>query len=321
MSIKKMSSALFTALAVASGTFGLGLLSAITPLTQSAQAAYYQNCAFTAKIFQPTRIRPNPNTYTAEVGWLYPTQTVQFSTYAEGQPIWDANANGGKGAYDKLWFYLSGRGYVASAVVEGYPPTSPCPVSPPSGKFSLPKTIAEANPYFKLQFYHPTYNPGGPSGSSNCGPASLAMILAALKLEPPGLSIQASIDRASVDLMKRPKTAYGSTWSQLETGVRNGGRTPENVSSWGALDSALQAQNPVILNGYLNDNWRSQFPKRVGDGNVAHLNAVLGKTSNGNYLVADPMHTGGVVEMSRQKLTAFFTLGGQNGTPWGIAVK
>ena len=310
MKLKKFSSSAVAVLTIALGGVALNVLSATTPLTQSAQAAtYFPNCPFSAKIYQPTKIRPNPNTYTREIGVLSPNQTVAFSSFENGQEIRDETTK----KLDPLWFKLSdGRGYVASAVVQGYPPESDC-------KTVLPTTISQANQFFKLQFSDPKYNPGGPSSSLNCGPASLAMTLAALKLQPSGLTIQQSIDRAN-NLMERKSGSSLTTFAHLRTGIQRAGRVPQDVNSWRQLDNALAASKPVILNGLLQPSWQNQFPSRVGSGNVAHLNAVLGKAANGNYLVADPMHTGGVVEMNRQKLAVFFDLSGQNGTPSGIAV-
>lgn len=134
MKIKNFSSSAVAVLTIAFGGVGLNVLSATTPLTQSAQAAYFPNCPFSAKIYQTTKIRPNPNTYTREVGVLSPNQTVRFSTFISGEKIWDGAAK--PPAYDPLWFKLDdSRGYVASAVVDGFPPTSDCKVSKPEAFF------------------------------------------------------------------------------------------------------------------------------------------------------------------------------------------
>jgi hypothetical protein len=318
MPVRNIASSILAAFTVSGSAIGITALSAITPLTQSAQAAYIKNCGFTAEIYQQTNIRPEPNTYKSTGKVLYPAPKIEFSTFEEGQPIWDPNANNRKGAWDPLWFKLSdGRGYVASAVVYGYPPTDPKACKAVSNT-TLPTTVEAANPFFKLQFSHPKYNPGGPLSSGNCGPASLAMALAALNLESPGLTIQQSIDRASERMVRRSSAL--SEWDELQRGISKSGRTPEDTISWESLDSALAAQKPVILNGWLGANWRNQFPARVGSGDISHLNVVLGKTSDGKYLVADPMHTGGVVAMTRKQLTVFFSLKGQGGNPWGIAL-
>ncbi|MCU0569606.1 MAG: LysM peptidoglycan-binding domain-containing protein [Oculatellaceae cyanobacterium Prado106] len=184
------------------------------------------------------------------------------------------------------------------------------------GTGRLPTTLSEANRFFKLQ-YRGAFNPTGPSRSGNCGPASLAIALSALGREPAGLSIQDSINRAS-RLMGRDPNAGWTSWAQLETGIRNAGGSPVTLNSWNALDARLAANQPVILNGFYGANWRRQFPNysQTGDGNILHVNTVLGRTSAGKYIVADPMYQGGTVEMTRQQLSAFFS----NGNPVGIAV-
>ena len=44
---------------------------------------------------------------------------------------------------------------------------------------------------------------------------------------------------------------------------------------------------------------------------------MLGKTAEGKYLVADPMFSGGTVELSRDQLAVFFAR--QNGEPSFVA--
>jgi murein DD-endopeptidase MepM/ murein hydrolase activator NlpD len=123
MKNNKFASAVFTALTITSGAIGLNALSAVTPLTQSAQAAYYANCPFTVRIYQPTNVRPDPNTSRAPIASLPAGSTVWISTFVDGQAIYDTAAK----ANDTKWFKLRDQaGYVASAVVDGYPPTSDC---------------------------------------------------------------------------------------------------------------------------------------------------------------------------------------------------
>lgn len=203
------------------------------------------------------------------------------------------------------------------------------PGAPNSG--GLPTTTAAANESFKLQYYNATWNPTGPNGSANCGPASLAMCLSAVGLEPGGLTVEQSIDHARA--LMNPgaagtETVNGvpilntdgaySNFDQIAEGIRQAGGTPEFGNGWAALDQALAEGKPVVLNGYLDDSWRAQFPGRVGSGDVGHLNAVLGKTPDGLYIVADPMHEGGTVAMTREQLSVFFDSTG--GVPNFVAV-
>jgi Peptidase_C39 like family len=330
MKIKCLTASFAYAALVTTVTTGMSLGHALLLAPQPAQAqssgspvktlqGCFLNSPFTAKIaFNPTNIRRAPSTTQAPVDkFTRVGQVVSFVGITTGQAIPDAWTQ----KSDNMWYILpNNRGYVASAVVSGYPRAATnCSISTPAKNSKLPTTTSQANAFFKMQFKHNTYNPTGPASSGNCGPASLAMALAALGREPSKLTIQESIDLAS-SLMERKKDADYSTWAQLEKGVKASGGTPQNVNSWDALNQQLDKGNPVILNGYYQQSWRDKFPSRTGRGEVAHLNVLLGKTSDGKYIVADPMHTGGTVAMTKDDLSAFFKLKGQNGTPSGIAV-
>ncbi|WP_347402652.1 peptidoglycan-binding protein [Corallococcus macrosporus] len=197
-----------------------------------------------------------------------------------------------------------------------------------AGKTQGPAMSAEAA--FITQFTS-EYNPHGPSGSTNCGPASLAMSLAYTGHMPPGLTKEQQVDHARalmcprrtseftfvnasdgtrVPLLDRDHEFTGGT--MVADGIKGAGLTSRYGQGWESLDQQLAAGNPVIANGATNAAWRSQFPERMGRGDVAHLNAILAKTPDGKYLVADPLHTGGPVAMTRQQLSVFFSpTGGQ----------
>lgn len=200
---------------------------------------------------------------------------------------------------------------------------------------NLPTNASQATPFFKLQFRHNLYNPDGPNSSSNCGPASLAMVLKTLGMEPGGLSIENSIDHARYLMFPTDRrvttlpngvkvlNADGeiSSDANIATGIRTAGGTPEPGSGWDALDRVLGAGKPVISYGYLGSEWRNQFSEnpnggdpRVGRGEIGHINAILGKTPEGKYIVVDPMYTGGPVEMTRAQLSNFYVRT-SNGSP------
>jgi Ca2+-binding RTX toxin-like protein len=186
--------------------------------------------------------------------------------------------------------------------------------------YGLPTSASSADSFFKLQYKDPKYNPDGPSSSLNCAPTSLAIILKTLGLEPPGLTVQQSIIRAS-SLMGQSNPGW-SNWGQIEAGIRNAGGIPENVGSWADLDRSLAAGKPVSCNGWYGQSWRNQFPSPslTGAGTTLHQIAVIGRTNNGLYVVADPMYKGGVVEMTQAQLSVFFQgSSGYNGNPVGRA--
>ncbi|MBE4752821.1 hypothetical protein G4177_32165 [Corallococcus sp. ZKHCc1 1396] len=198
----------------------------------------------------------------------------------------------------------------------------------PGGKKQGPAMSAEAA--FITQFTS-QYNPHGPRGSTNCGPASLAMSLAYTGHMPPGLTKEQQVDHARalmsprrasefttatasdgtrVSLLDRDHELTGGT--MVSDGIQNAGLTSRYGQGWDTLDQQLAAGNPVIANGATNAAWRSQFPERMGSGDIGHLNAILAKTADGKYLVADPLHTGGPVAMTRNQLSVFFSpTGGQ----------
>jgi hypothetical protein len=194
---------------------------------------------------------------------------------------------------------------------------------PPVAAVSSTTSVAQANQFFKTQYYNSFYNPDGPNSSLNCGPASVAMISKMFGKEPANLSVQASINLAR-QRMGAPGNGFTNS-NQLVAGLRNAGLQAAdhmNDGSWQQLDQDLAAGRPVIAWGYYGNAWRNQFPSYslTGNGNTDHLNVIFGKTANGNYVVGDPMYRGGTVEMTRNQLAVFFSNGGggHNGQPYFI---
>lgn len=194
----------------------------------------------------------------------------------------------------------------------------------PTQNFStgnLPTSASEAEPFFKTQYWHSKYNSDGPSRSYNCGPASVAMIMSLVGKEPPGISTETSIDHARY-LMKPNDwgvtTRHGikvldedgefTNWNNIRTGIGNLGKRAEDGYSWEDIDRFLSEGKPMVAYGYYDWNWRNQFPdyNATGSGSVYHFNTILGKTSTGKYIVADPMYRGGPVEMTRSQISVFF---------------
>jgi Peptidase_C39 like family len=200
----------------------------------------------------------------------------------------------------------------------------PCGNVPKPLPNNLPNSVSLANNYFKTQFRTTQWNPNGPDGSNNCGPTSVAMIFKLFGKEPANTSVQSSIDYAR-RLMGMSGNVYANT-TQIMTGLSNAGlRATDRMSNgtWTQLDRDLADGKAVITWGFYAQNWRNQFTGSTGDGNGNdHINTVLGKTPNGKYLVGDPMHRGGVVEMSRDQLAVFFSYGGRghDGNPYFISV-
>jgi hypothetical protein len=174
----------------------------------------------------------------------------------------------------------------------------------------LPQSASEAQAFFKNQFHQDPGLPAPPS--NNCGPASLAIVLKALGLEPSGIGEQASINRAAELMGLNPTTHPDASDVDIEHGIQNAGGTWIDVGigstdqRWNTLNEALANQNPVIAFGNANPAWWSQIGY-TNPRSVNHVIAILGKTSNGNYIVADPLSKG-VVEVPQSTLSKFFNI-------------
>ncbi len=190
---------------------------------------------------------------------------------------------------------------------------------------NLPHSAEEANANFITQFGDPTYNPDGATSTTNCGPTSLAMALRTAGQMPEGLTPEQQIDYAralmypdsdsithiEVDGQQIPQLDQDHTFTDISAitrgaqGVELGGL---QGTGWASIDNALAAGNPVVCPGNVSTDWKNQFPDPSayhfeGSG---HFISVLGRTEDGQYLVADPLYPNGVVEMSREQLATFF---------------
>jgi hypothetical protein len=214
--------------------------------------------------------------------------------------------------------------WATNTVTSCNPPT---PTPPPPPQYTTPTSKAQADKYFKTQFYNAQWNPDGPGASNNCGPTSVAMIFKLFGKEPGNLSVQGSINYARQMMNVAPSWTGYTSDTQMMTGLANAGLRATNRMSngtWSQLDQDLAAGKAIIAWGYYAPNWRYQFPSysSTGNGYTNHINTILGKTPNGNYLVGDPMYRGGVVEMNRNQLAVFFSYGGggHDGNPYFISV-
>ena len=219
---------------------------------------------------------------------------------------------------------------IAEALVEAQARNTTARLDP-SAYDQLPPAAPAASPAmsadeaFILQFVHERYNPTGPNFSSNCGPASLAMAMAYTGRMPPGLTKEQQVDYARAIMCPTRweeftyvKDANGNDIPQLDRdseytggdmtwqGVTAAGGTANEGHGWDELDAALE-NGPVLSYGYTNEAWRGQFPQRMGSGDVLHVNTILGKTEDGLYIVADPLHTGGPVLMTREELSVYYS--------------
>jgi hypothetical protein len=259
--------------------------------------------------------------------------------YGGGRALWATNTDGNPGAFlaiqadgnlvvyrsdgqQALWASGTDGGQFRTRNASGWNGGSSQAIASSNG---LPTTTGQANNYMKTQYYS-SLNPDGPSGSRNCGPTSVAILRKLFGKEPSGISVQGSINQARYQLMNAPGTG-DTDENQLKTGIANSGLRYDdrmNNGTWAQLDRDLADGKAIIAWGYYDTEWRNQFPnyRQTGGGRTDHINTILGKTANGNYIVGDPMYTGGAVEMNRDQLSVYFTYGGggHDGRPYYLAV-
>jgi hypothetical protein len=141
MSFNRFSSTIVSLALLASGSVVMNIMTMFSPVVPQAQAqaagqsvntlrGCFVNSPFTARIaFNPTNIRTQPTTASQahsqpfrQVG-----QTISLSGMTTGSTVADA----WDGKPDNMWYRLAdGRGFVASAVVKGYPARGNCQQSP-----------------------------------------------------------------------------------------------------------------------------------------------------------------------------------------------
>ena len=198
-----------------------------------------------------------------------------------------------------------------------------------------------ANGFFLTQVYDETWNPGGlldDTDSNNCGPASLAMLMAQ-RGDVLELDAEQSIDHARATMYPDypevdPESLADDASLYIEDGVvcvdddmhpvylesvedapsvhqgilHNGGE-PVMGSSWDELEGLLESHGAVIAYGHITEAWRSRFPGEYGDfneGGVPHFIALFQPSEAQQIIVCDPMHRGGAVMMGQAALQSFF---------------
>ncbi|RKG76884.1 C39 family peptidase [Corallococcus terminator] len=191
---------------------------------------------------------------------------------------------------------------------------------------NLPSTVKAANDFFITQFQTDEFNPEGGTSTRNCGPTSLAMALRAQGKMPEDLSPEQQIDyarglmypNAEGSMVEVNGQQYrvldqdgtNTDISAVTSAAESVGAGGSQATGWGALDDALASGKTVVCPGNVGSAWSESFPDEdayhlEGDG---HFMAVLGRTAEGKYLVADPLYPDGVVEMTRAQLEPFFRL-------------
>ncbi|MDP1830069.1 MAG: hypothetical protein Q8L48_42795 [Archangium sp.] len=177
---------------------------------------------------------------------------------------------------------------------------------------------------FITQFETSTYNAekDTPGGDNSCGPASVAMNLAALGLiTVDNADPQAVIATARTDSGTTAPNTTGT--DQLKAAAEAGGATTTDVEDMDGLDAALARGEPVVLYGVPNQagTWsRASDTYDTGDFGFiheesAHWISVIGRTPEGDYVIQDPLSREGTITVTREELEVYAVWDAADGTP------
>ncbi len=179
---------------------------------------------------------------------------------------------------------------------------------PPSGDRRAP------NETFVLQFNHPQYNPGGPSSSANCGPASVAMALANTSLLPDeldytegGSSPQATIDAVRVAGTGGNDPHAFTSIGQMERAARAYGAETQSIRTMDDIDAALMRGDQVVLAG--NPNHPGAYGVGNGinysGGHFINVTAMDTSYQPPRYVIQDPISRQGSLVVTQEQLQAY----------------
>ncbi|GMU56737.1 MAG: hypothetical protein AMXMBFR33_58830 [Candidatus Xenobia bacterium] len=182
------------------------------------------------------------------------------------------------------------------------------PGQPPDSERRAP------NETFVLQFNHPQYNPGGPSSSANCGPASVAMALANTSLLPDeldytegGSSPQATIDAVRVAGTGSNDPHAFTSIGQMERAARAYGAETQSIRTMDDIDAALMRGDQVVLAG--NPNHPGAYGVGNGinysGGHFINVTAMDTSYQPPRYVIQDPLSRQGSLVVTQEQLQAY----------------
>ena len=189
-----------------------------------------------------------------------------------------------------------------------FAPTAPVTRRPP----------ADPNSYFVTQFYHPVWNPQAPAGTTNCGPASLAMALKAFGLAPAGVTdrwnVEAFIDKTRRAMMGNENDLQLSSDDDVLRGALASGARAEKVHGLAGVERAISEGKLVVLAGN-----PAAYAHRFGNSqltafNGGHFVTVTHMVGDRVWINDPPSHVGSL-EITRDELRRY--MGYEN---WNVGV-
>jgi hypothetical protein len=205
-------------------------------------------------------------------------------------------------------------------------------VDPRVKPFDFANRPAVRNAFFKNQLHRAAWNKDGAYYSGTCAPTSLAMGARIFGKEPNGLSIEQSIHRS--------RLSYGVTSDHLGTNrfqIRQGAHALglnvaplDTLLSGPAMLSRIATQlalkRVVVLEGQPGlagpaSTYQQAFNRAYAQAGIntsytfdgRHSIAVIGRETDGGYIVGDPISEVGMVTLTGAELKDFFARWGGTG--------
>lgn len=180
------------------------------------------------------------------------------------------------------------------------------------------RPLADPNAYFATQFYHPRWNPQGPEGSTNCGPASLSMALRAFGLLPAGVSdprnVEQIIDKTRMAMMGTENDQQLSSDDDVLRGALASGAKAEKVFGLPSVERAIAQGKLVVLAGNPAAYGHRFTEDQLKPFNGGHFITVTHMVGD-RVWINDPLSSVGSLEISRAELQQY--MGYQN---WNVGV-
>lgn len=195
------------------------------------------------------------------------------------------------------------------------------PVAAPSDVYRAAGTpwAFQSSRFFLAQDPGP-YNREASLNNTNCGPASLAMALLALGLQPPGLGTGATVENwidATRFAMRGDTNDYELTSDDdVMQGARQSGARAWKVHDLGSLDQALDAGALVVLAGNPIAYGRRFDERSLRSFDGGHMILVAGRAGD-CYVINDPYSRVGSLVVRGDELVRFMAHQGWN---VGVAV-
>ncbi|MBS1957324.1 MAG: hypothetical protein JST89_24260 [Cyanobacteria bacterium SZAS-4] len=172
------------------------------------------------------------------------------------------------------------------------------------------QVVGDPNSYFISQFKS-QFNPNNRDyKNENCGPTSLAMAIKHFGGTLPGGNPedpQKLIEKTIKAMGFNGKLTKGTSASDITRGAQLAGLKTDNIKGIEELNQALAENKQVILFGNPSRSFAAKFNRSVyvSPGTGDHWLLIAGRSSDGGYIVDDPLSLTGAVTRSAKQIAEY----------------